>query len=651
MNARARWLAALLVAITFAVIGTPVSALTATWSATGPVPSTGPSSPPAPKPEPVKVEELPLPPPPDSSGQCTETANPNGTGCVTAVVQSGGFLPDGKQMVVAVNYGGATDPASPYSGGQLIAVRTDGKKYANGDAWRCITCGVPAENRQGTAGALDYPQPFHDGKRILFGTNVLDCSPHLVTDASCAPDQVHIYPIRWNVTADGSGKGGSIRELRIHPDDVHLGFNGFVLTPDRLDQFGYLGRLKFDPSPTAGTPLVPRYDLDNVTRLFDPAPAKQAVTVNPKDPKQLEVDAMVPTVGELRGFSKDGKEVFYIGNPFESSNVDVYAANLTTGRVRPVTRNPEYTDPVDASPDGKWLVAMDTRGSGRQLFVAAMEGIPPVTDIISVSAVASIRNNGVRRFFQPWLIDRAADRGTYQGQQLNAGEGKPGSISDPNWNGMADPRWSPDGTSVVYWQALVTAPACGDPNPLPCPASTEPGGRRTRVMIARLTSRKPQPIAKHAMKPISDTVPWGVKYVTGEQPPLRWYPPPGTYTLKGKKSGSAQVVFEWANANEHVPTSISVSYDDYSDDGVRVLNGTEKVGRQTVSTYVSHIDWESDLHQTVTEPGKKPLAVTKVTSPDGFHLTISLLDNLFDATGTLTTTVGDQTYTQPANGT
>jgi len=82
-----------------------------------------------------------------------------------------------------------------------------------------------------------------------------------------------------------------------------------------------------------------------------------------------------------------------------------------------------------------------------------------------------------------------------------------------------------------------------------------------------------------------------------------------------------------------------------------VLNGTEKVGRQTVSTYVSHIDWESDLHQTVTEPGKKPLAVTKVTSPDGFHLTISLLDNLFDATGTLTTTVGDQTYTQPANGT
>jgi hypothetical protein len=280
-----------------------------------------------------------------------------------------------------------------------------------------------------------------------------------------------------------------------------------------------------------------------------------------------------------------------------------------------------------------------------------MEGIPPVTDIISVSAVASIRNNGLRRFFQPWLIDRAADRGTYQGQQLDAGDGKPGSISDPNWNGMADPRWSPDGTSVVYWQALVTAPACGDPNPLPCPTSTEPGGRRTRVMLARLTSRKPLPIAKHAMKPISDTVPWGVKYVTGEQAPLRWYPPAGTYTLKGKKSGSAQVVFEWANANEHVPTSISVAYDNYSDDGIRVLNGTEKVGRQTVSTYVSHIDWESDLHQTVTETGKKPLTVTKITSPDGFHLTISLLDNLFDATGTLTTTVGDQTYTQPANGT
>jgi hypothetical protein len=633
-----------MIAVVMAVT-TSGDALTAAWTATGPVPSTGPSMPPAPKPEPIKVSELPLPPPPDSSGTCT-----NKTGCLTGVVQSGGFLPDANEVTVAVTYGGATDPSSTYTGNQLIVVRTDGKKYSNGDAWKCVTCGVPSTNRQGASGALDYPQPFRDGRRVLIGTNVLDCAPHLVTDDACTPDEVHIYPIRWNVTADGSGKGGSIRELRINPDDVHLGFNGFVLTSNHVDQFGYFGKLQFDGSPTNGTPTVPRYDLVNVTRLFDPAPDKQAVTVDPKDPSQLKIQTNVPTVGELRGFSKDGKEVFYIGNPTESSNIDVYAANLSTSKVRRLTRNPEYIDPLDASPDGKWIVGMDTRGSGRQLFVAAMEGVPPITDILTTSAVASIRNNGQRRFFQPWLIDRAGDRGTYQGQQLNSGSTKPGGIGDPNWNGEADPRWSPDGTSVVYWQAMVTAPACGGANPLPCPTSTEPGGRATRVMIARLASRKPVAITGKAVPTLSDDVPWGVKYVAGTDAPTRWYPPAGTYTLKGQKSGSARVEITY-DAGAQMPSTIAVSYKDFSDDAVRVLNGTEMVGSVPVSTYVTHIDWDSALHQSVQEAGKKPLTVTKLTSPDGFHLTISLLDNEFDATGTLTTTVGSQKYTQPANNT
>jgi hypothetical protein len=645
---RVCWVAPLAVALLLTTVA-PAAGLVATWSATGPVPSTGPSTPPAPKPEPVKIEELPLPPAPDAGGTCSTTANPKGTGCVTGVIQSGGWLRDGKQVVVAVTYAGATDPANIYNGGQLIAVRTDGKKYANGDAFRCITCGTPAENQQGLSGGFSYPQPFRDGKRVLMGNNILDCSPLPVADEKCTGAAVHVYPIRWNITPDGSGKGGSIRELRIHPDDVHLGFNGFVLTADRLDQFGYLGKLQFDAAPTTGTPLVPRYDLVNVTRLYDPAPDKQAITVDPNDPTKLKVQTDVPTVGELRGFSQDGKEVFYIGNPTESSNIDVYAANLTTGKTRRLTRNPEYTDPVDSSPDDKWIVAMDTRGSGRQLFMAAMEGVPPLTDLLTVSAVSSVRNNGQRRFFQPWLIDRAADRGNYQGQQLNAGDGKPGSISDPNWNGMADPRWSPDGTSVVYWQAMVVPPACGGANPLPCPTSTEPGGRATRVMIARLTSRKPQPIAK-ALAPISDTVPWGKAYVTGEQPPTRWYPPAGTYTLAGKKTGKATMTIGWNDANTRVQ-DVAVTYQVFSDDGVRTIDGTESVTASYPSTYVTDILWKSDLTSLVKEKGQQPLKVTKTSSPDGFHLTISLLDNELNATGTLTTTVGGQAYTQPANGT
>ncbi|MCK9904690.1 hypothetical protein CC117_13725 [Parafrankia colletiae] len=239
-----------------------------------------------------------------------------------------------------------------------------------------------------------------------------------------SPAETHIYPIRWNNTADDSGRGGSIRELRIHPDDVHLGFSSFTIANGRFGQFAYLGRLEFIPTPTTGTPMAPRYDVVTVTRLFDPADT-QPMSVDPKDPRRLVYDREALSVGELRGFSADGREVTYIGYPEESSNIDVFAADLSTGKVRRLTSNPEYVDPVDLSPDGRWTVAMDTRGSDRQMFLAGMRGVPPITDMITTSATSSTRNNGQRRFFQPILIDSHGDRGGYQGQRINAaGDGR-----------------------------------------------------------------------------------------------------------------------------------------------------------------------------------------------------------------------------------
>src|SRR2546423_2994586 len=156
-----------------------------------------------------------------------------------------------------------------------------------------------------------------------------------------------------------------------------------------------------------------------------------------------------------------------------------------------------------------------------------------------------MRNNRNRRFFQPYLLDARGDRGDYHGQQLNACGAKddatPGSrsICDPLWNGRADPAWSPDGTEVVYWQALVTAPSCGGTNPLPCPASKEPGGRRTRLMLAKLTSRKP--LTPKQVAPVPDTVPWGIPYHPSDPFPIHGHLPAGNYVLPGKRSGSATV--------------------------------------------------------------------------------------------------------------
>jgi hypothetical protein len=614
----------------------------ATGSGAGAVPA-------APKPEPVKVRELPLPPtaPSDATGSCTHP-----TGCISAsdtgIDEGPGYMWDGNHVLLNIEYAGA--PAgSIYRGTQVITIKTDGAKFRDGDAWKCLTCGVPAANEQSIGAAFDHPQAFHDGKRILAGTNIVDCSPHLLVADDCTPDAVHIYPIRWQVTADGSGKGGSMRELRLNPDDVHLGWSHIILAP-QLAEPAFMGRLQFDPSPTVGTPLVPRYELTSVTALqsTDPKLSGTFISVDPGDPTKLRFDDPAGVIGEFRGWSSDGKSALGIGLR-DSDNYDVFSTSLATARSRRLSANPAYVDPIKSSPDDKWNVIMDSRVDDRMMFVAGLPGVPPLTDqVTGVSfAVSSMRNNGNRRFFEPYLLDQYGDRGNYQGQQLNAcPRGKApnpgsGSVCDPLWNGRADPAWSPDGTDVVYWQALVTAPACGNANPLPCPASKEPGGRRTRFMVARLTSRKPLPPRR--VTPVPDTVPWGIPFHPGDAYPLRDHLPAGSYTLAGQRSGSAAVTIAENPAKTDV-TSVAVTYKDYSNDGLETLNGTERV--DAVGT---DLTWHENLTATGRHRGTK-----RTSEPAGFTVSVALsalASPSFAARGTLTTTVDGHTYTQPANGT
>lgn len=415
-----------------------------------------------PIPEPINIIELPLPPvvSNDVEGSCTPAINPHGTGCMGkhSSLQSGNFLPDGNHVVATLNFTGAPaslDPGSIYTGEQLIVVKADGATFPNGDAWKCITCGVPAANMLGSTGLREYPQAFHDGVRVLVGINIVDCGSAALESDEYTPDRVHIYPIYFADTVDGSGPGLTIRELRIHPDNVHLGFNAWLLGEG---EYAFLGRLEFNPSPTTGTPLSARYDLVNATALFNsnnPAP----FTIEGDD---LIWNREAITVGEARGFTGAGNEVLYVGAPAESCNIDLFAVDLTTGKVRRITEHPEYAHPIDVSRDNKWQVVLDTRGSGRMMFLAGMRHVPPLIDLLVLGSVASVRNNGVQRFFQPYLLDHGGDRGTYFGQQINAaGDGNPGSINDPNWNAGADPRWSPDGTKTAYYQMLVVPPACG----------------------------------------------------------------------------------------------------------------------------------------------------------------------------------------------
>ncbi len=407
-------------------------------------------------------------------------------------------------------------------------------------------------------------------------------------------------------------------------------------------EFGYVGRLSFNPQPTNGIPLVPRYEISYVTILYNPSQEFQPLSINPNNATEILFNPLVPLIGEFRGWSKDGTEAMWIGLPCESSNFDIMATNLSTGFTRRLTSNPGYTDPVDMSPFDEWIVVMDTRDTDRMTFVAGMRGIPPLTDLATTAAVASIRNNGQRRFFQPYLIDKYGDRGAYQGQILTAqGDGPPGSINDPNWNGMADPRWSPNGTSVAFWQSLVTSPACGGVNPLPCPNSTEPGGRRTRVFIAKLLDRTAAPA--YAVSPVPDVIPWGTPYVPGAPPPAGIGIADGNYTLYGKVSGKAHVQFSFSSLNQ----SVYVMYTQYSDDGYHVIDGDEYAVHMIniSSPFTVNVFWQSNLTQTGCVTGKK------VTSPGGYTVVLDLANPILESTGSLSTILGNMTYTSPNPGT
>ncbi|KAH8589559.1 hypothetical protein B0O99DRAFT_553527 [Bisporella sp. PMI_857] len=607
-----------------------------------------PTYPRPPKPEPISVVRLPLPPSivSDEVGACTAKINPRRTGCIRIVLtgddslpQGGTFTPDGTAIVVTVNFTGAPaapDPASIYSGPQVILLKTGNTTFPNGDPWKCITCGMPAANRLGrNEDSWDYPRVFKDGKRFLVGTNIIETGGYPVDSELVTPNNTYFYPIYWPVTADGSGSSGAIRELRLHPDDQHLSWNSF----DGSGQNGFYGRLTFNPAPTAGEPRVPRYDLSSVNLLI-PATKKSILQA---DGNELKFDRTIPHIGELRGFSGSGKELTYIGYPWEACNFDAFAVNILTGAVRRLTAHPEYVDPIDISPDDEWTAVLDTRGSNRDMFMSGMRNIPPISDLVSSSLCASVRNNGMRRFFRPILIDKYGDRGDYFGQVINAGgDGSPGSINDPNWNARADPQFSLDGTRLMYYETLVKTPACGGENPLPCPVSTEPDGRTTRIMIATFTSRKPYPVRKYETGP--DLIPWATPYVPGMALPERTLIPGGNYTYNGKYCGKADVAIYYA-AGAASPSRVSVDFHGLSDDGENTLNGFEDISLSHLSTWTIQTNWYSDIVQKGKVDGRKK------TSPDGFHVNMNLRLNYFEANGTLTTTLDGKTYYQPKNDT
>ena len=158
---------------------------------------------------PAVISELPVPPTVPADGVCT-----NPTGCVSGTwgaLGSPGFYWDSHYVLLGVTYAGAPaiGPASMYSGSQVVLEKTDGTTFSDGNAWKCLTCGVSVGSDVVTGDYVYPPANALPGDRkVLVGNAILECSSprgflYVVSDPRCTPEDTHIYPIYWGNTALG----------------------------------------------------------------------------------------------------------------------------------------------------------------------------------------------------------------------------------------------------------------------------------------------------------------------------------------------------------------------------------------------------------------------------------------------------------------
>ena len=132
-------------------------------------------------------------------------------------------------------------------------------------------------------------------------------------------------------------------------------------------------------------------------------------------------------------------------------------------------------------------------------------------------------------------------------------------------------------------------------------------------------------------------------FVAGEPDPVRPQLPTGTYSLRGPDGGSATVTVETAGGTVQ---AVAAEYHGYTD-GCRIFNGFEQVAR-TGGGFTPPVSWNSNIVMTGCQTGTK---ITRGPAGDQGPMTLSAAGNNFQASGSLTTTIDGQVFTQPANGT
>jgi hypothetical protein len=463
----------------------------------------------APPLEPTAVSSVPLP------AGLTGAAQPDWT-------------PDGDHVVFVFT-------SEQEQSNQLAVIGTDG------DGFRCLTCGLaqPADSARPATSSrrLDVGKPFvfSDGRRVLlrqpgrednaegplagpaadYSYFVLECGPSLV---DCR--ERRLLPLR--LPAAGLTQGSQNREGRISPD-----MRWFAWTELTHD----------------GT----RMTLARLVRAGDHYEVVDPRVLNP--PFELgdsaEGWAVAGGYYEIKQFGQDGRTLTYAGAA-SASNFDSWELDIASGARRRLTTDIDWDEDAQISPDGRWIARFASRGLHR-MDVFSLVPRPPFIEFATFAQVGRLMLNRENRFclLEPWLMDRAGERGGYGGQPLNVPLERGWDSSHPVI------RWHPDGTRLLFWERRRSPPE---------------GESDSRVRIARLPARAPR------------------RASVVETPAPDWAPPRGEWAgvasrqvagreVRGRHGGTATLTYSGMFASG----GWRVAYRDYSDDGRHFLSGEEAI--------------------------------------------------------------------------
>jgi hypothetical protein len=448
-----------------------------------------------------------------------------------------GVVPDGPGWDASGEFIQFSFRSPGVPGIELGRIRSDGSDFA------CLTC------EAGIVPPVRSLRPFEDGARLLVNSGngaapswrILECAPSLADCQSSA-----ILPIELPVNPDPTNPTFQYRVPHVTRDGAH-----FVWTEIRQRSPGtflaVLGRLAREAD---------RYVVRDA-RVIAPPLGTLNLGDDPELWQRLTANYEAKD-GQLRG----GRDYIVAGTP-EAGHYDNFVVDLATGELRRLSRHPDHDEGVEVSPDESWLVTASARGNERLEFLGLLPRPPYIDGLafaLHFAAIAGQPGDGSGNpggdprerdcYLEPWLLDRYGERGDYLGQELAA----PGADGFEPSPGVA---WHPDGTRLLLiesrWKRLT-------------PPGEEP---ERRLRLLRLTARRPIEPAD-AVSPVPAPEPtWAIRYEDWLLPDLS-----GETVVRGKGSGTATLRYEMGSA---LSGDFRVDYDGYSDDGVRVLDGYERV--------------------------------------------------------------------------